>query len=132
MDFQSHTLFLFCTNTGAPLVFKGIFDLLLKDILTSFQMHITFYFKVSFLMTKKHFLPWRSQRMFGMIQGMGDIWHKFRWKSLQFGWFGISSAMVSACGWWACPSFFLAVQSLWIKTMGFKFCILGIYHPTRI
>lgn len=60
-----------------------------KYILTSFQMHIKFHCKAILLMNEKLFLPWRSQRIFGMSQGMGDIWGKFRWKR--------KSAILTSC-----------------------------------
>ena len=53
----------------------------LKNTLTSFQMHINFYFKVTLLENITCFLPGRPQGMFRTVQGMGEIGRKFGYKS---------------------------------------------------
>lgn len=60
---------------------RYIWSLFKKNTLTSFQMHINFYFKVTLLENITCFLPGRPQKMFRTVQGMGEIGRKFGYKS---------------------------------------------------
>lgn len=106
MDLQSDMSSCSSEQIRGPLIFKGVFDLffLKKMGWLIFKCILKLYFKVSFPEEEKPSLPGGSQRMSGVIHGMGEIWGKLKEKRKP-----------DLLSWQSRPSFLVARHPVWMK-----------------